>query len=184
MIWLIYLTGNAEAFKEDGNVEFKKKRYDIAVDNYTAGIKIKCPDKTLNAVLYSNRAAAQFYKRKSPSYRDLWYFHIVVHVLMHGSRSRNFNRKASPATIFLKFTWSLYLDWTPVYEWMFVRPKMQSPLTPFAQSAFALFAWGLFVMEPLLKHFLIWPIIYNFYKENLICGLRGQRMCYYYYLNV
>ncbi|XP_052685420.1 tetratricopeptide repeat protein 4-like [Crassostrea angulata] len=56
-------TCNAEAFKEDGNVEFKKKRYDIAVDNYTAGIKIKCPDKTLNAVLYSNRAAAQFYKQ-------------------------------------------------------------------------------------------------------------------------
>lgn len=132
LIWLIYLTGNAEAFKEDGNVEFKKKRYDIAVDNYTAGIKIKCPDKTLNAVLYSNRAAAQFYKRKSPSYQDLWYFQIVVHVhvLMHGSRFRNFNRKASPATIFLKFTQSLYLDWAPVYECMFVRPKIQSPLTP------------------------------------------------------
>lgn len=138
MIWLIYLTGNAEAFKEDGNVEFKKKRYDIAVDNYTAGIKIKCPDKTLNAVLYSNRAAAQFYKRRSSSYRDLWYFHIVVHVLMHWSRSRNFNSKASPATIFLRFTRSLYLHYAPVYECKFVHSKIQSPLTLFAQSAFAL----------------------------------------------
>lgn len=132
MIWLIYLTGNAEAFKEDGNVEFKKKRYDIAVDNYTAGIKIKCPDKTLNAVLYSNRSAAQFYKRKSPSYRDLWYFHIVVHVLMHGSRSRNFNRKASPATIFLRFTRSLIYIWhlfmnVSLFTLKFSRPWPCSP---------------------------------------------------------
>lgn len=62
---LEFTTGNAESFKEDGNVEFKKKRYDIAIDNYTAGIKFKCPDKALNAVLYTNRAAAQFHKRRS-----------------------------------------------------------------------------------------------------------------------
>ncbi|XP_062602009.1 tetratricopeptide repeat protein 4-like, partial [Saccostrea cucullata] len=70
-----YTIGNAEAFKEDGNVEFKKKRYDIAVENYTEGIKIKCPDKTLNAVLYTNRAAAQFYKK---NYRSALHDAIIA----------------------------------------------------------------------------------------------------------
>lgn len=55
MIWFIYLIGNVEVFKEDGNVEFKKKRYDIVVDNYIVGIKIKCLDKIFNVVLYLNR---------------------------------------------------------------------------------------------------------------------------------
>lgn len=55
-------TAKAEAYKEDGNHEFKKKQYHIAVDNYTEGIKCKCPDKQLNAILYTNRAAAQFYR--------------------------------------------------------------------------------------------------------------------------
>ncbi|XP_060078173.1 tetratricopeptide repeat protein 4-like [Ylistrum balloti] len=55
-------TARAESFKEDGNVEFKKKRYDIAIDNYTEGIKCECPDRQLNAVLYSNRAAAQSFR--------------------------------------------------------------------------------------------------------------------------
>lgn len=50
----------AESFKEEGNVLFKKKDFRTAVDNYTQGIKSKSPDKLLNAVLYSNRAAAQF----------------------------------------------------------------------------------------------------------------------------
>ncbi|KAK3092029.1 hypothetical protein FSP39_024540 [Pinctada imbricata] len=54
--------GRAEAYKDDGNNEFKKKRYDIAIDNYTEAIKCKCPDKELNAILYSNRAAAQFHR--------------------------------------------------------------------------------------------------------------------------
>lgn len=54
MIWFIYLIGNVEVFKEDGNVEFKKKRYDIVVDNYIVGIKIKCLDKIFNVVLYLN----------------------------------------------------------------------------------------------------------------------------------
>lgn len=51
----------AEAYKEDGNHEFQKKQYRIAIDNYTEGIKVRCPDKLLNAVLYTNRAAAHFY---------------------------------------------------------------------------------------------------------------------------
>ncbi|XP_045158938.2 tetratricopeptide repeat protein 4-like [Mercenaria mercenaria] len=54
-------TAKAEAYKEDGNHEFQKKKYRIAIDNYTEGIKCLCPDKQLNAVLYTNRAAAQFH---------------------------------------------------------------------------------------------------------------------------
>lgn len=56
-----YKLGRAEAYKEDGNHEFKKKKYRIAADNYTEGIKCRCPDKQLNAVLYTNRAAANFH---------------------------------------------------------------------------------------------------------------------------
>ncbi|XP_052225067.1 tetratricopeptide repeat protein 4-like [Dreissena polymorpha] len=51
----------AEAYKEDGNHEFQKKQYRIAIDNYTEGIKGRCSDRLLNAVLYTNRAAAQFH---------------------------------------------------------------------------------------------------------------------------
>ncbi|XP_052776924.1 tetratricopeptide repeat protein 4-like [Mya arenaria] len=54
-------TAKAEAYKDDGNHEFKKKKYHVAADNYTEGIKCKCPDRLLNAVLYTNRAAAQFH---------------------------------------------------------------------------------------------------------------------------
>lgn len=53
----------AESFKEDGNILFKKKDFKTAIDNYTEGIKSKSPDKLLNAILYSNRAAAQFQQR-------------------------------------------------------------------------------------------------------------------------
>ena len=56
------LTARAEAYKDDGNHEFKKKRYDIAVDNYTEGIKCRCPDREMNAILYTNRAAAQYHR--------------------------------------------------------------------------------------------------------------------------
>lgn len=52
----------ATAYKDDGNYEFKKKKYGIAIENYTEGIKIRCPDKLLNAILYTNRAAAQYHK--------------------------------------------------------------------------------------------------------------------------
>lgn len=49
----------ATSYKEDGNHEFKKKKYKISIDNYTEGIKIRCPDRELNAILYTNRAASQ-----------------------------------------------------------------------------------------------------------------------------
>lgn len=53
---------NAESFKEEGNMQFKIKKYKWAIDNYTAGINEKCQDKDLNAILYSNRAAANFHR--------------------------------------------------------------------------------------------------------------------------
>ncbi|KAL5021245.1 hypothetical protein ScPMuIL_000400 [Solemya velum] len=54
-------TANAESYKEDGNYEFKKKAYRVAADNYTTGIKCASPNRELNAVLYTNRAATQFH---------------------------------------------------------------------------------------------------------------------------
>ena len=53
--------GRALSHKEEGNEHFKLKKYKLAVEEYSAGIKEKCSDTTLNAVLYSNRAAAQFH---------------------------------------------------------------------------------------------------------------------------
>ena len=53
--------GRALAHKEEGNEHFKAKKYKLAVEEYSAGIKEKCSDVNLNAVLYSNRAAAQFH---------------------------------------------------------------------------------------------------------------------------
>ena len=53
--------GRALTHKEEGNEHFKKKKYKLAVEEYSAGIKEKCADIGLNAVLYSNRAAAQFH---------------------------------------------------------------------------------------------------------------------------
>ena len=53
--------GRAMAHKEEGNEHFKTKKYKLAVEEYSAGIKEKCKDVSLNAVLYCNRAAAQFH---------------------------------------------------------------------------------------------------------------------------
>ncbi|XP_011667766.2 tetratricopeptide repeat protein 4 [Strongylocentrotus purpuratus] len=47
--------------KDDGNQWFKKKMYKQAVKAYAEGIKQKCADKDINAVLYTNRAAAHFH---------------------------------------------------------------------------------------------------------------------------
>ena len=56
--------GRAMAHKEEGNEHFKKKKYKLAVEEYSAGIKEKCSDVGLSAVLYCNRAAAQFHLGK------------------------------------------------------------------------------------------------------------------------
>ena len=76
-----FLAARAEAYKEDGNEEFKKKQYRIAIDNYTEGIKCLCPDRDLNAVLYTNRAAAQYHLgRKSFALEENDYqgFHCLL----------------------------------------------------------------------------------------------------------
>ncbi|KAJ7332682.1 hypothetical protein JRQ81_014862 [Phrynocephalus forsythii] len=51
----------AKTYKNEGNDYFKEKDYKKAVISYTEGLKKKCGDLELNAVLYTNRAAAQFY---------------------------------------------------------------------------------------------------------------------------
>lgn len=51
----------AKTYKDEGNDYFKEKDYKKAVVSYTEGLKKKCTDADLNAVLYTNRAAAQYY---------------------------------------------------------------------------------------------------------------------------
>ncbi|XP_019598421.2 tetratricopeptide repeat protein 4 isoform X1 [Rhinolophus sinicus] len=51
----------AKTYKDEGNAYFKEKDYKKAVISYTEGLKKKCADPDLNAVLYTNRAAAQYY---------------------------------------------------------------------------------------------------------------------------
>ncbi|ERE83028.1 tetratricopeptide repeat protein 4 [Cricetulus griseus] len=51
----------AKTYKDEGNDYFKEKDYKKAVVSYTEGLKKKCADPDLNAVLYTNRAAAQYY---------------------------------------------------------------------------------------------------------------------------
>ncbi|XP_036205283.1 tetratricopeptide repeat protein 4 isoform X3 [Myotis myotis] len=51
----------AKTYKDEGNEYFKEKDYEKAVISYTEGLKKKCADPDLNAVLYTNRAAAQYY---------------------------------------------------------------------------------------------------------------------------
>lgn len=51
----------AKAYKEDGNFNFKCKKYRHAIIAYTEGLKKKCQDDDLNAQLYNNRAASNFF---------------------------------------------------------------------------------------------------------------------------
>ncbi|XP_004679095.1 PREDICTED: tetratricopeptide repeat protein 4 [Condylura cristata] len=51
----------AKTYKDEGNDYFKEKDYKKAVISYTEGLKKKCADLDLNVVLYTNRAAAQYY---------------------------------------------------------------------------------------------------------------------------
>ncbi|TRY64096.1 hypothetical protein TCAL_12599 [Tigriopus californicus] len=50
----------AKNYKEDGNFNFKCKKYRFAIASYTEGLKCKCSDDLLNAQLLTNRAASQF----------------------------------------------------------------------------------------------------------------------------
>ena len=49
------------AHKDDGNEQFKKKRYKAAITAYTAGLKEKAEDSELTAILFCNRAAANYH---------------------------------------------------------------------------------------------------------------------------
>ncbi|XP_040834426.1 tetratricopeptide repeat protein 4 isoform X2 [Ochotona curzoniae] len=51
----------AKTYKDEGNDYFKEKDYKKAVISYTEGLKKKCADPDLNTILYTNRAAAQYY---------------------------------------------------------------------------------------------------------------------------
>lgn len=50
----------ANNYKEDGNFNYKYKKYRLAILSYTEGIRTKCKDNDLMAQLYNNRAAAHF----------------------------------------------------------------------------------------------------------------------------
>lgn len=51
----------ANNYKEDGNHNFKLKKYQWAITAYTEGIKLKSNNLDLNAQLYTNRATAHYY---------------------------------------------------------------------------------------------------------------------------
>uniref|UniRef100_A0A8C2H705 Tetratricopeptide repeat domain 4 n=1 Tax=Cyprinus carpio TaxID=7962 RepID=A0A8C2H705_CYPCA len=51
----------ARSLKDEGNEYFKEKNYKKAIVSYTEGLKKNCIDIELNAVLYTNRAAAHFH---------------------------------------------------------------------------------------------------------------------------
>nr|XP_033771380.1 tetratricopeptide repeat protein 4 isoform X3 [Geotrypetes seraphini] len=51
----------AKIYKDEGNDYFKEKEYKKAVVIYTEGLRKQCSDRDLNAILHTNRAAAEFY---------------------------------------------------------------------------------------------------------------------------
>lgn len=51
----------ALSYKEDGNFNFKYKKYRMAIISYTEGLRTNCGDDKMEAQLYGNRAAAQFF---------------------------------------------------------------------------------------------------------------------------
>lgn len=51
----------AKNYKDDGNFQFKLKKYRLAIAAYTEGIKCKCEDELIQVQLVTNRAAAQYH---------------------------------------------------------------------------------------------------------------------------
>ncbi|XP_044261369.1 DNA polymerase interacting tetratricopeptide repeat-containing, protein of 47 kDa [Tribolium madens] len=51
----------AIAYKDDGNFNFKHKKYRMAIISYTEGIRAKCGNSEIEATLYNNRSAAHFF---------------------------------------------------------------------------------------------------------------------------
>ena len=61
----------AKNYKDDGNFQFKLKKYRLAVAAYTEGIRCKSEDIITNVQLITNRAAAQFHlKNYRSSFND------------------------------------------------------------------------------------------------------------------
>ena len=60
LIIIVIIVAIAEAYKNEGNNEYNQNNFNNAIDFYTKGIKATCKDEELNAILYSNRAAARF----------------------------------------------------------------------------------------------------------------------------
>nr|XP_058950305.1 tetratricopeptide repeat protein 4-like [Pocillopora verrucosa] len=54
------LRGIAKECLEKGNKEYRQGEANNAIISYTEGLQVNCRDKSLNAKLYSNRAAAHF----------------------------------------------------------------------------------------------------------------------------
>ena len=48
-------------YNNEGNDEFRKKKFTNAIHFYTEGIRVNCKSKELIAKLHSNRATAHFY---------------------------------------------------------------------------------------------------------------------------
>lgn len=57
-------------YKEDGNFYLKHKKLRLAVMSYTEGLHLKCQNQDLNATLYNNRSAAQFFLKNFRSSFD------------------------------------------------------------------------------------------------------------------
>ena len=74
-------SARAEAYKEDGNYEYKRKKFKEAIAAYTDGIKIKCNDAGLNAILYTNRATAHFclgISQRNSVWMDIFSSYLVL----------------------------------------------------------------------------------------------------------
>jgi hypothetical protein len=56
-----FISELAATYKEDGNYNFKIKKYRLAIMSYTEGLKQRCGDSLLESELYNNRAAAHFF---------------------------------------------------------------------------------------------------------------------------
>ena len=54
-----FLLAMAEVYLKEGDNEYSKGETNNAVHFYSEGLQVNCKDVKLNAILYSNRAAAQ-----------------------------------------------------------------------------------------------------------------------------
>ncbi|PAA91678.1 hypothetical protein BOX15_Mlig020912g1, partial [Macrostomum lignano] len=62
---------SARSYKEEGNYHFKRREFQSAKENYTEGLKSGCKHSEMLAVLYTNRAAADFHlKNYGSCYKD------------------------------------------------------------------------------------------------------------------